>query len=167
MVVCGKSPMTFPERFVNASIAGFFPAELKKAGFDGMVLTGKSENPVCISIEDGKVKLHNASHLWGLKNREVQKKVAEAFGNEHKIMSIGPGCENNARMGTLLIDLAGSAGMGFGSVMGSKNVKVIVVRGTKKIPMADPDGVKRIRQKLKEMNLRQLDELWDEVKKGE
>jgi aldehyde:ferredoxin oxidoreductase len=66
-------------------------------------------------------------------------------------MSIGPGCENNARMGTLLIDLAGSAGMGFGSVMGSKNVKAIVVKGTKKFSIADPEGVKQVRQKLKQM----------------
>jgi aldehyde:ferredoxin oxidoreductase len=151
MVVCGKSPMTFPERFVNASISGFFPTELKKAGFDGMVLVGKAKTPVFVSIEDGEVKLHNASHLWGLKNSEVQKKISKAFGNKHKIMSIGPGCENNARMGTLLIDLAGSAGMGFGSVMGSKNVKAIVVKGTQKISVADPDGVKQVRQKLKEM----------------
>ncbi len=151
LVVCGKSPMTSPERFVNASIAGFFPAELKNAGFDGIVLTGKSESPVCISIEDSEVKLHDASHLWGLKNSEARENIAEAFSNKHKIMSIGPGCENNTRMGTLLVDLAGSAGMGFGSVMGSKNVKAIVVKGAQKIPVADPDGVKLVRQKLKKM----------------
>jgi aldehyde:ferredoxin oxidoreductase len=151
MVVCGKSPMTFPERFVNASIAGFFPAELKKAGFDGIVLTGKADTPVCISIEEGAVKLCDAGHLWGLKNSEAREKIAEVFSAEHKVMSIGPGCENNARMGTLLIDLAGSAGMGFGSVMGSKNVKAIVVKGTQKIPAADPDAVKQVRNKLKKM----------------
>lgn len=151
MVVCGKSPMTYPERFVNASIAGFFPAELKKAGFDGIVLFGRSEEPVCISIEDTEVKFNPASHLWGLKNSEFRDKLADDFSDKHKVMSIGPGCENGARMGTLLIDLAGSASMGFGSVVGSKNVKAIVVRGTKKIPVADPEGVKQVRKKLKEM----------------
>ena len=151
MVVCGKSPMTFPERFVNASISGFFPTELKKAGFDGIVLTGKADKPVCISIEEGEVKLCDAGHLWGLKNSEARKKIAEVFSAEHKVMSIGPGCENNARMGTLLIDLAGSAGMGFGSVMGSKNVKAIVVKGIQNISVADPDAVKQVRNKLKKM----------------
>lgn len=151
LVVCGKSPMTFPERFVNASIAGFFPAELKKAGFDGMVVFGRSDKPVLIRIEDGSVAIEDAAPLWGLKNSEAREKITAAYGNKHKLMSIGPGCENGARMGTLLIDLAGSAGMGFGSVLGSKNVKAIAVRGTGKVPVADPEGVKQIRKKLKEM----------------
>jgi len=151
MVVCGKSPMTYPERFVNASIAGFFPAELKKAGFDGIVLIGRADRPVYISIEEGEVKLCDAAHLWGLRNSETREKIENDLSAKHKIMSIGPGCENGARMGTLLIDLAGSAGMGFGSVMGSKNVKAIAVRGTKKIPVADLNSVKKIRKKLKEM----------------
>lgn len=151
LVVCGKSPMTCPERFVNASIAGFFPAELKKAGWDGVVLFGRSDTPVVIRIENGTVTLDDAAHLWGLKNTAARERIATVSGDKHKIMSIGPGGENGARMGTLLIDLAGSAGMGFGAVMGSKNVKAIVVRGTGKVPVADPEGVKQVRKKLKQM----------------
>lgn len=151
LVVCGKSPATYPERFVNASIAGFFPAELKKAGYDGIVLQGKTDKPVYVIIDDGTVKIRDAAHLWGLTNSNVRQRIQDELGGNPEIMSIGPGAENGSRIGTLLIDRAGCASMGFGSLMGSKNIKAIVVSGSGKIVVANPDEVKRIRKKLKSM----------------
>ena len=150
LVVCGKSPATYPERFVNASVAGFFPAELKKAGYDGIVLTGKADQPVYLSIDDGTIDIRDATHLWGLTNSHTRKRI-EGVGGATKIMSIGHGCENHVRIGNLFTDLGGSASMGFGSVMGSKNLKAIVVKGSGKISVAHPERVKWVREKLKAM----------------
>jgi len=151
MAICGKSPCTYPERFVSASIAGFFPAELKKAGFDGMLLKGRADKPVYVHIKNGEVTIRDASHLWGLTNTDVRRIIEQELGPSARIMSIGPGCENRARIGNLIGDLGSSASMGFGSVMGSKNVKAIAVSGSRLPAVADPDGVKRVREKLKAM----------------
>ncbi len=151
MVVCGKSPCTYPERFVNASIAGFFPAVLKNAGFDGIVLTGRADRPVYVNISDGACSLHDASRLWGLNNTEARKRLGQELPESAKILSIGTGCENRTRIGNLTGDLGGSASMGFGSVMGSKNLKAIAVNGSGRVAIADPDGVTNVREKLKAM----------------
>lgn len=151
MVVCGKSPCTYPERFVNASIAGFFPAVLKKAGFDGLVITGRADSPVYVHIVDGTCTLHNAEHLWGKNNAATRKSIELQCGSSTQIISIGTGCENGARIGNLIGDLGGSASMGFGSLMGSKNLKAIAVQGTGRITEAYPEGVRQVRDKLKQM----------------
>ena len=151
LVVCGKSPATYPERFVNASIAGFFPAELKKAGYDGIILTGKADQPVYLSIDDGTVDIHDATHLWGLTNSHTRKRIEGDLGEATKIMSIGHGCENHVRIGNLFTDLGGSASMGFGSVMGSKNLKAIAAKGSGKISVTHPERIKWVREKLKAM----------------
>jgi len=151
LVVCGKSPCTYPERFVSASVAGFFPVELKKAGFDGIVLLGKADRPVYISIADGAVEIRDAGHLWGRTTSITRRRIGDELGTGPRIMTIGPGAENGARIGTLMIDLAGSASMGFGSVMGSKNLKAIAVKGSGTIPVADPAQIRQIRKKLKAM----------------
>ncbi len=145
MVVCGKSPCTYPERFVIASAAGFFPAQLKKAGFDGIVVTGKAHKPVYLSVVDGTAEIRDAGHLWGCTTSRTRRELGQ---DKAKVLSIGPGSEQGSRIGCISIDMGGNASMGFGSVMGSKNLKAIAVRGNAKIPVADPEGVKKIRDKL-------------------
>ena len=66
LVVCGKSPSLYPEVFNNASIAGSFTAELKKAGYDGVVVTGRASQPLYLTITNGAAELKDATHLWGL-----------------------------------------------------------------------------------------------------
>lgn len=151
LVVCGKSPATYPERFVNASSAGFFPAELKKAGYDGIVLTGKADQPVYLNIAEGTIDIRDATQLWGFTNSATRENVERELGGNPKIMSIGPGCENGVRIGNLFADLGSSSSMGFGSLMGSKNLKAIAVRGSKKLSVADPERVKWVREKIKAM----------------
>lgn len=151
MVVCGKSPCTYPERFVNASIAGFFPAALKRAGFDGLVITGRADRPVYLDISVGSYSLRDASHLWGLNISEVRKRLKQEIPASAKVMTIGTGCENGTRIGNLIGDLGGSASMGFGSLMGSKNLKTIAVSGAKRITEAYPEGVRQVRDTLKQM----------------
>jgi len=150
-IVCGKSPLMYPETFYSGSMSGFFGAELKMAGFDGIVIKGKAESPVYISIHDGKVEIKDARHLWGTTNSKVQDALRNAEGDTAKLLSIGPGAENGSRIGTIMTDVGGSGSRGFGSVMGAKNLKAISVAGTGKIPVADAAAIQRIRTRIKEM----------------
>ena len=150
-IVCGKSPLMYPETFYSGSMSGFFGAELKMAGFDGIVIKGKAESPVYISIHDEKVEIKDARHLWGTTNSKVQNAVRNAEGDTAKLLSIGPGAENGSRIGTIMTDVGGSGSRGFGSVMGAKNLKAIAVAGTGKIPVADAAAIQRIRTRIKEM----------------
>jgi aldehyde:ferredoxin oxidoreductase len=150
-IVCGKSPLMHPETFYSGSMSGFFGAELKMAGFDGIVITGKAEKPIYLSIQDGKVEIKNARHLWGLKNSETRERLKIEEGDKAKLLSIGPGAENGSRIGTILTEVAGSGSRGFGSVMGAKNLKAIAVSGTGTIAVADAASIQRIRGRIKEM----------------
>ncbi|MCX5898722.1 MAG: hypothetical protein NTY29_11070 [Proteobacteria bacterium] len=150
-IVCGKSPLMYPETFYSGSMSGFFGAELKMAGFDGIVITGKAESPVYINIHDEKVEIKDARHLWGITNGNVQDALRNAEGDTAKQLSIGPGAENGSRIGTIMTDVGGSGSRGFGSVMGAKNLKAIAVAGTGKIPVADAAAIQRIRTRIKEM----------------
>ena len=149
--VSGKSPCIYPETFVSASLGGFFAAELKKAGFDGILLTGRSDGAVHLHIEDGSVELRDATLMWGMGNLETHVRMKSDLGGNVRILSIGPGGENRTRFGIIFTDVAGAASMGFGSVMGSKNLKAITVRGTGKIGIADPEGLKALRKRFAEM----------------
>ncbi len=85
--ICGKSPCIYPETFVSASLGGFFAPELKKAGFDGIIVVGRADGAVHIHIEDGNVEIREASQLWGLGNltthellkNRVRQKCAHSF----------------------------------------------------------------------------------------
>jgi aldehyde:ferredoxin oxidoreductase len=149
--VCGKSPCIYPETFVSASMGGFFATELKRAGYDGIVIKGKADRPVYIDIENDRVEIRDAGHLWGLTNSKTRQIIQEALGGRPRLLSIGPGGENGTRLGTIFTDAAGSGSMGFGSVMGSKNLKAIATRGSGKIPVADPERVGKLKSKFMEM----------------
>jgi len=151
LVVCAKSPSIYPETFVPASLGGFFAAVLKKAGFDGVVVHGKAEEPVYVSITDHCVSIKDARHVWGFTNTRTREVIAQELGGKASMLSIGPGGEHGSRIGTIFTDIAGNASMGFGSVMGSKNLKAIAVQGTGKIQVAHPDRIRTIRKKFKEM----------------
>ena len=150
-IVCGKSPLMHPETFYSGSMSGFFGAELKMAGYDGIVITGKADSPVYISIHDGKIEIKDARHLWGQANSCVREKIKAEAGEKVKLLSIGPGAENGSRIGIILTEVAGSGSRGFGSVMGAKNLKAIAVSGTGKIPVADTAAIQHIRARIKEM----------------
>jgi aldehyde:ferredoxin oxidoreductase len=149
--VSGKSPLMHPETFYSGSMSGFFGAELKMAGFDGMVITGKADTPVYISIHDETVGIKDARHLWGKTNSWVRDVIKAEAGEKAKILSIGPCAENGSRIGIILTDVAGSGSRGFGSVMGAKNLKAVTVTGSGKIPVADAAAVQQIRSKIKGM----------------
>jgi aldehyde:ferredoxin oxidoreductase len=130
--VISKSPMLMPEGFCYGNLGGFFPAYLKRAGFDGIVITGRVDSPIYLFIHDGDVDILDASLLWGKGTYEVQKYLKDTHGNKVRAITTGPAGENQCRNSTIITDNEGSATGGFGAVMGSKNLKAIAVHGTGK-----------------------------------
>lgn len=150
-LVCGKSPMLYPENFVSTNLGGFLGAALKHAGYDGLIIQGKASQKVYLSIDNKKVEIKDASHLWGLTTGRTMQLIRNELGDKAKILTTGPAGENAVRLSTMTTDAGGSGTMGFGSVMGSKNLKAIAIRGAGKVTVADPDRVKRIRQQFQKM----------------
>jgi aldehyde:ferredoxin oxidoreductase len=151
LLLCGKSPCVFPEHFVSANLGGFFAAELKKAGYDGLVLTGRAETSVYLHIHDSEITVRCARHLWGRGNYAVREALLGEHGSSSRMLSIGPAGENLTRIGIVFSDAGSCASMGFGSVMGSKNLKAVVVRGSGSVKVADPEGVKAVREVYRAM----------------
>lgn len=138
-VMC-KSPVT--GLIGDASMGGEWSAELKNAGWDHVVLRGRAEHPVYVSIRNDRVEIRDARSIWGTTTYEAEARIRAELGNpEVKIVSIGPAGENLVTYANVQSDLGHSASRtGNGAVMGSKNVKAIAVRGTRGVKVADPDA---------------------------
>ncbi len=141
--VC-KSPTT--QGVADSQAGGYWPAELKFAGFDGVVVHGASDTPVYLTIIEGDAKLHAADHLWGKTTLEVDKILQEELGDKKiEIAQIGPAGEKMARFGAIMNMSNRAWGRtGTGAVMGSKKLKAIVVRGTTKVQPADKKRLQTI-----------------------
>ncbi|MFW5931324.1 MAG: aldehyde ferredoxin oxidoreductase N-terminal domain-containing protein [Desulfosalsimonas sp.] len=148
MTVMGKSPMRMPEGFCYGNLGGFFPAYLKRAGYDGVVISGRAEKPVYVLVKDGVPELRDASELWGKGTYEVQKRLKETHGSKVRFVSIGPAGENRCRNATVITDHEGSATGGFGAVMGSKNLKAIAVLGTGRPAIYDHDRLSELNKHI-------------------
>jgi aldehyde:ferredoxin oxidoreductase len=125
----------------KSNFGGFWGPELKYAGFDHLVITGKADKPSYLWIKNGKVEVRNAEHLWGMDTFETQKAIQEELADpEIKVICIGPAGEKLVRSACLITEVAGAAARtGMGCVMGSKNLKAIAVRGSGSVPIARPE----------------------------
>ncbi|MFW6117040.1 MAG: aldehyde ferredoxin oxidoreductase family protein [Thermoproteota archaeon] len=123
---------------------GFFGPELKRAGYDIVVLKGKCEKPCYLWIDDDSVQIMDASHLWGKTTWETETAIRDEIGDYYvRIACIGPAGEKMVRVGCIINDHWRAVGRtGLGAVMGSKNLKAVVVRGTNDVTVADPEGVR-------------------------
>jgi len=123
----------------DSQAGGYFPAELKFAGFDGVVLKGKSATPVYLWIRDGSPELRDASRLMGKKTAEVDEILQEELGDKKiEIMQHGPAAERGVLFSSLVnMSNRQNGRTGMGLVMASKNLKAVVVRGTQKVALAD------------------------------
>lgn len=139
--VCGISPSTYPkELFSYSGIGGNCPAELKYAGYDGMVILGRADKPVYLSIHDEDVQIKDAGDLWGIDTFETQKALM-AGDPGASVLTIGPAGENLSPTAVILSGTGNAAGQGgFGAVMGSKNLKAISIKGTGGVNIANPDA---------------------------
>jgi len=139
-----KSPMS--GLIGDSQAGGFWPAELKFAGFDGIVFTGRSPRPVYLWVHDGEAELRDAGHLWGKITGEVQALIQEELGNPKiEVAQIGPAGERQVRMACIMnMSNRAHGRTGMGAVMGSKNLKAIAVRGHGKVPVADQKAIARL-----------------------
>ena len=146
-----KSPLTTAV-WGEAHSGGTWGPELKYAGFDAIVVTGRSEKPVYLWIEDGNVEIRDAAHLWGKDVFDTDEILKEEIGDETiKAIYIGPAGEKLVRLACIMDNLYRAAGRcGLGAVMGSKNLKAIVCRGSKDIEVERPDEFLRVTEELLE-----------------
>ena len=142
--VGARSPLT--GGFGEAEVGGFWGAELKRAGWDGIVVRGASPTPVYLFIKDDAVEIRDATHLWGLEIMDTEEKLKAEVGERlARVCEIGPAGENLVRIAGIVNDFKDIAGRaGLGAVMGSKKLKAIVVRGSKNVPLADAAKVKEV-----------------------
>lgn len=135
--VISKAPLTGTIGASNSG--GHFGPELKYAGYDGIIFEGKSDKPVYLYVNDDDVQLRPAEHLWGKTVFETTDKLLEETSEDARVACIGPGGELKVLFATVMNDKHRAAGRsGLGAVMGSKNLKAVVVRGTKFIEVSKP-----------------------------
>ncbi|MFH1446557.1 MAG: aldehyde ferredoxin oxidoreductase family protein [Chloroflexota bacterium] len=134
-----KSPVTGGIGSANAG--GYFAPEMKYAGYDHIIITGRSRSPVYLWIDDNRVELKDASHIWGkLVGDTIQVIKGDLKDTEIETACIGPGGENLVRFAHVVVSQTRAAAhCGVGAVMGSKNLKAIAVRGTKPLEVAQPE----------------------------
>jgi aldehyde:ferredoxin oxidoreductase len=142
--VGAKSPLT--GTFGEAEVGGFWGAELKRAGWDGIVVTGAASEPVYLYIKDDRVEIRDAAHVWGKEILETEELLKAEVGERlARVCEIGPAGENLVRMAGIVNDFKDIAGRnGLGAVMGSKKLKAIVVKGSRQLPLANGARVKEI-----------------------
>ena len=141
-----KSPMAFPEGYCYGNIGGFVGAEVKRAGYDGIVVEGRAPSPMYLWIQDNQAELRNASFLWGQGVYRTRELLEEAHGNKIKFLTTGVAGERRVRTAVLVASHDSTATAGFGAVMGSKNLKALAVKGSGNPTVADPGRLKELNQ---------------------
>ena len=142
--VGGKSPLT--GAFGATEVGGNFAAQLKRAGFDALIVEGVAEKPTYLWIKDGEVEIRDASHLWGKTTKETEATIREEVGDGRaELTMIGLGGENLVKYACVMNGLKDAAGRtGMGAVMGSKKLKAVAALGTANLEGADADAIRDI-----------------------
>lgn len=144
LCIGAKSPLS--GGMAKSEAGGHFGYELKRAGFDALVVQGKADHPVYLWINNGKVEIRDASNLWGKTVLETQDAIEAELGEKRlRTATIGRAGENLAAISCIMTDLRNAAGRGgLGAVMGSKNLKCVAVKGKSSLPAADPDKYREL-----------------------
>ena len=144
-VICGKSPAT--GLWAESNIGGHWGPALRKAGYDGLWITGKAKGPVYLWLEGNRLEVRDAADLWGKSTYETQDKVKEEIGvKSTRVCVIGPAGEKQVLYASIMCDHGRMAGRtGMGAVMGSKNLKAIAVNGGNEIPVFNLSKYKSLR----------------------
>ncbi len=137
-----KSPLTGTIACSNSG--GHFGAELKFSGFDLIIIEGKAKEPVYLYVEDGKVDIKHATHLWGKTTHEATDQILAETDMDAKVACIGPAGERLVRFACIINDKHRAAGRsGVGAVMGSKNLKAVAVKGSGSVRIADKEAFRK------------------------
>lgn len=162
-----RSPLT--GAYGESEAGGFWGPELKLAGWEGIILTGRAEHPVYLAIKDDRVEIRDARHLWGQEPEQAQARIREELGDRlTRVLQIGIGGENLVRYAALINELRHFNGRsGMGAVMGSKNVKAIAVRGTGKYSdyAHDPQAIAELGRRIAK-RVKEHPQSWDLQEKG-
>jgi aldehyde:ferredoxin oxidoreductase len=144
MTAAAKSPLT--GAVGDSQCGGFWPAELKFAGFDAIVIKGQATTPVYLWIHDGQYELREAGHLWGKITGEAEALIKEELGDEQiEVLQVGPAGEQGVRFAAIMnMSNRANGRTGLGAVMGSKKLKAVAVRGKERPALADKDKLKKI-----------------------
>lgn len=146
-VAVGKSPLT--GGWGDANSGGNFGPYLKFSGYDAVFFRGIAEKPVYLFIDDGKAELKDASHLWGRNIYETEDTIKNETGADTEVACIGPASENLCLISGIITGKGSAAARsGLGAVMGSKKLKAVAVRGSRKVPVADPEAAARLREEF-------------------
>jgi len=143
LVVAAKSPLT--NGYGDGNIGTMASVNLRRAGYDAIVIEGAAKKPVYLYIENGNVNILSAEGLWGKDTFETERILKNVHGKDVGILLIGPAGENLVRYATIISQEGRSGGRpGIGAVMGSKKLKAIVIRGAKEIPVDDKKELTKV-----------------------
>jgi aldehyde:ferredoxin oxidoreductase len=136
-VVCGKSPLT--GLWAESNCGGFWGPELRFAGYDGLWIAGRAESPVYLWVSGGRLEVRDAAQVWGQDIYQTQESIKKELGVAGtRVACVGPAAENGVLFAGIFCDHGRAAGRtGLGTVMASKNLKAVAVKGNGKIPLAD------------------------------
>lgn len=146
--ITARSPIT--DMYGDSNVGGTFPVRMRAVGIDHLVFTGKADKPVYIYIrEDGNIEIHDASDLWGLWTEETTDILLQRHGKKCDVACIGPAGEKLVRFASVIMSKCHVAGRtGMGCIMGSKNLKAIVIESSsEKPPVYDKEKIKEIRDR--------------------
>lgn len=133
-----KSPLT--NTILMTFSGGYFGPQLKFTGYDGLVLKGRSDRPVYLQIDNDKIEIKDAGRVWGKDTIETQEILKEALGDKKaRVAAIGPAGEKRCRFACITNERRTFGRGGAGAVMGSKNLKALVVKGNTQVPLFDKD----------------------------
>jgi aldehyde:ferredoxin oxidoreductase len=160
--VVTTSPLT---GFIADSLSSsFFALELKRTGFDAVVVAGSAATPVYLTITDKGVEIRDAAHLWGKSASESQTAIRKELGDEEiRVAAIGQAGENRVRFATISNEGRHAGRGGVGAVMGAKNLKALALRGQCRVRVADPQGVELIADALRQKSLSTLTAKYREI----
>lgn len=147
--VVAKSPLT--EIYGESNCGGYWGEAFKKCGYDALLITGKADRPITICLSNDQVTMDEATSLWGNETFETDRILKKQYGDSSQVACIGPAGENLVKFANITTDGTHARAVGrcgFGAVMGSKNIKAIVVRGDKETQLANPDKVRELLKKL-------------------
>jgi aldehyde:ferredoxin oxidoreductase len=147
MAVTGKSPLTGAVGV--ALTGGYFPAELKFAGWDAIIIEGKADKPTWISVKDGTVRFHDAAGIWGTMTFDCQQMIKDNLKDQNtRVICIGPAGERLSKIACIINERRAVGRKGLGAVMGSKNLKAIAVRGTGTVAITSEEKYKTARSEM-------------------
>lgn len=144
--ISSKSPLT--NTIFDCSMGGSFGTYLKRGGFDGIIIEGKSEEPVYLLINNGKAKIKNASDFWGKKTTETEENLRKIHKNS-RVATIGPAGENLVNIASIMSETRAAGRGGLGAVMGSKRLKAIVSKGENEVKIIHKEAYEDIIGKIR------------------